>query len=303
MTSTSKAMTVPKIHWTEVLIIRSMQSFAWLSIAVTLSIVYILVAESSSFFQDVSFSSFFFGTNWNPLFEPKEFGVLPLVCGTLLISLGACAIAFPVGLLGAIYLSEYASVRQRMILKPAVELLAGIPSVVFGYFAVTTVTPLLQTYLPSTEVFNGASAAIVLSFMIIPTMTSLCDDALRAVPKSLREAGFALSATKSEVALQVLIPAALSGIIASAILSFSRAIGETMAVALAAGSTPNLTLNPLQSVQTMTGYIVQVSMGDTPHGTVEYQSIFAVAGLLFFMTFALNIVSQRILRSVKKSYD
>lgn len=299
-TQQSKSM-VPHIR--EWLIVRSMQSFALLSIGVTVAIAVILIVESSEFFHEVSLVDFLFGREWNPLFEPKRFGVLPIVSGTLLISVGACIIAFPIGLLSALFLAEYTTSQIRRYLKPAIELLAGIPSVVYGYFAVTTVTPWLQTWLPQTEVFNALSAAIVLSFMIIPTMTSLCDDAIRSVPKSLREAGFALAATKQEVSTQVLLPAALSGIIAAAILSFSRAIGETMAVALAAGSTPQLTLNPLVSAQTMTGYIVQVSLGDTPHGSIEYQSIFAVASVLFLMTLCLNMISQKILKSVQRSYD
>ncbi|MCX6118794.1 MAG: phosphate ABC transporter permease subunit PstC [Proteobacteria bacterium] len=292
-----------KVRWIEFTIVRSLMICALISVVTTLAIVVILAKESSGFFQEVSIYSFLAGLEWNPLIEPRQFGVIPLVLGTLLVSVGACIIAIPIGLGTAIYLSEYASQKTRQWLKPTIELLAGVPSVVFGYFAVTSITPLLQSVFPSTEIFNAASAAIVLSFMVLPTITSLSDDALSAVPRSLREGGYALAATKREVSLGILLPAATSGILAACILGFSRAIGETMAVALAAGSTPNLSLNPLQSAQTMTGYIVQVSMGDTPHGSVEYQSIFAVAALLFLMTFSLNVFSQSILKRLQKSYD
>lgn len=292
-----------RVRWREVTIVRLLFVCALISVATTLAIVGILAIESSSFFQEISFRDYAFGTEWSPLIEPRSFGVVPLLCGTLLVSLGACLIAVPLGLGSAIFLAEYASPRLRRIIKPVIELLAGVPSVVFGYFAVTSVTPFLQSWIPEVEVFNGASAAIVLAFMVLPTITSLCDDAIRAVPRSLREGGFALAATKYEVSTKILVPAALSGIMAACILGFSRAIGETMAVALAAGSTPNMTFNPLVSVQTMTGYIVQVSMGDTPHGTVEYQSIFAVAATLFLITLLLNIVSQMILARLNRQYD
>ena len=292
-----------RVRWLELTIVRLLFVCALISVATTIAIVAILAMESSTFFSVISFKEYFFGTEWSPLIEPRSFGVLPLLCGTLQVSLGACLIAVPLGLGSAIFLAEYASPRLRRIIKPVIELLAGVPSVVFGYFAVTSVTPLLQTWFPDTEVFNGASAAIVLAFMVLPTITSLCDDAIRAVPRSLREGGFALAATKYEVSTKILVPAALSGIMAACILGFARAIGETMAVALAAGSTPNMTLNPLVSVQTMTGYIVQVSMGDTPHGTVEYQSIFAVAATLFLITLLLNIVSQTILSRLNRQYD
>lgn len=292
-----------RVRWREWTIVRLLFVCALISVATTIAIVGILVMESSTFFREIPIKDYLFGTEWSPLIEPRSFGVIPLLCGTLLVSVGACIISVPLGLGSAIYLAEYASPGLRRIIKPVIELLAGVPSVVFGYFAVTSVTPVLQRWLPSTEVFNGASAAIVLAFMVLPTITSLCDDAIRAVPRSLREGGFALAATKYEVSTKILIPAALSGIMAACILGFSRAIGETMAVALAAGSTPNLTLNPLVSVQTMTGYIVQVSMGDTPYGTIEYQSIFAVAATLFLVTLLLNVVSQMILARLHRQYD
>ncbi len=292
-----------RVRWREIIVIRLLQLCAWISVITTIGIVSILILESSTFFQVIPFLTFITGYDWSPLIEPRSFGVLPLVSGTLVVSVGACLIAVPLGLSSAIFLAEYASLTTRRILKPTIELLAGIPSVVFGYFAVTTVTPWLQSILPSTEVFNAASAAIVLGFMVLPMVTSLCDDAIRSVPRSLREGGFALAATKAEVSMQILLPASMSAIMASFILGFSRAIGETMAVALAAGSTPTLSGNPLVSMQTMTGYIVQVAMGDVPHGSVEYQSIFAVAATLFMMTFSLNILSQFIVRRFAKQWE
>lgn len=292
-----------KINWRELLIIKFLQFCAWISVATTIAIVIILVVESSAFFITVPLWDYMSGTNWSPLIEPRSFGVVPLIFGTLVISLGACALAVPIGLASAIYLAEYASPLARKIIKPIIELLAGIPSVVYGYFAVTTVTPHLQSIFPTTEVFNAASAAIVLGIMVLPMITTLCDDAIRATPRSIQEGGFALAATKSEVTLGILIPSAFSAIMASFILGFSRAIGETMAVALAAGSTPNMTLNPLTSTQTMTGYIVQVAMGDVPHGTIEYQSIFAVAATLFVMTFLLNILSQYVVRRFARAWE
>jgi phosphate transport system permease protein len=222
--------------------------------------------------------------------------VLPLVVGTLMIVVTSAIVALPTGLATAIYLSEYASARVRDVVKPLLEILAGVPTVVYGYFALTTVTPLLQKVVPATQVFNAASAGIVVGIMILPMVASLCEDALSAVPVSLRGAGYALGATKREVAVQIVVPAAMSGVMASFVLALSRAIGETMAVTLAAGATPNLTGNPLESIQTMTAYIVQVSLGDTPAGTIEYKTLFAVGALLFVITLGLNLLAHRILR-------
>lgn len=294
---------VLKINWRELVIVKFLQFCAWISVATTVAIVLILALECSAFFVAVPIWDYLTGTHWSPLIEPRSFGVVPLIFGTLVISLGACAIAVPIGLASAIYLAEYASPLARKIIKPIIELLAGIPSVVYGYFAVTSVTPVLQTIFPATEVFNAASAALVLGIMVLPMITTLCDDAIRATPRAIQEGGFALAATKSEVTMGILIPSAISAIMASFILGFSRAIGETMAVALAAGSTPNMSLNPLASTQTMTGYIVQVAMGDVPHGTIEYQSIFAVAATLFVMTFLLNILSQYIVRRFARAWE
>lgn len=276
---------------------------ALLSIAVTAGIIVVLVKEAVVFFADVPLWDFLLGTEWWPLLEPRSFGVLPLVAGTFLIVVGAALIGIPVGVASAIYLSEYASPRARSAVKPALEILAGIPTVVYGYFALTFVTPLIQGIIPTTSIFNAASASIVVGIMILPMVASLCDDALRAVPDSLRQGAYALGATHFEVSTRVVVPGALSGIVASFVLALSRAIGETMAVTIAAGATPNLTLNPLESIQTMTAYIVQVSLGDTPAGTVEYQTIFAVGALLFAITLAANLLAIRILRRFREVYE
>ena len=246
---------------------------AYISIFTTLTIIAVLGKESYIFFQQVSIWEFLFGTHWEPLLEPKSFGVLPLLAGTLLIVVGSGLIAIPTGLMTAVYLSEYASERTRSIIKPIMEVLAGIPTVVYGYFALTFITPMIRLILPDTQIFNALSASIVVGIMILPMVASLCDDAIRSVPISLRQGGYALGATPFEVTKNVTVPAAFSGIIASFVLAVSRAFGETMAVTLAAGATPNLTLNPLESIQTMTAYIVQVSLGDTPAGGIEYQTI------------------------------
>ncbi len=276
---------------------------AFLSVVTTLGILFVLGKEAVTFFEDVSVSEFLFGTRWTPLLEPTSFGVLPLVGGTMLIVVGAGALAIPVGLASAIYLSEYASSRVRSTLKPILEILAGIPTVVYGYFALTFITPMLRIILPSTQVFNALSASLVVGIMVLPMIASLCDDALRAVPHSLRQGAFALGATRFEVSRRVVLPAALSGVIASFVLALSRAIGETMAVTLAAGATPRLTGNPLEPIQTMTAYIVQVSLGDTPAGGIEYKTIFAVASLLFLITLVSNIVANRILRRFREVYE
>ena len=273
------------------------------SIFTTIGIVLVLVTEAASFFREVSPIEFLFGTTWTPLFTPSNFGVLPLLAGSVLIAAGAAFVALPIGLASAIYLSEYAHGRVRAIVKPVLEILAGIPTVVYGYFALTFVTPLLRTVWPETNVFNGASAAIVMGIMIIPLVSSLSEDALTAVPRTLREGAYALGATRFEVATRTVVPAALSGIIASFLLAISRAIGETMIVTIAAGSTPNLTWNPLEGLQTMTAYIAQVSMGESAHGSIEYKTIFAVGLALFFVTLAMNIISILVLRRFREVYE
>ncbi len=274
-----------------------------LAVVTTFTIVGVLGSQSFSFFQKVSLVDFLFGTRWEPLLVPKSFGVLPLLAGTFLIVIGSGLIAIPIGLLTAIYLSEYASERIRGLVKPILEILAGIPTVVYGYFALTFVTPLLRHVLPSMQVFNALSAGLVVGIMILPMVVSLCDDALQAVPASLRQGGYALGATTFEVAHGVAVPAALSGIMASFVLALSRAFGETMAVTLAAGATPNLTGNPLESIQTMTAYIVQVSLGDTPAGGIEYQTIFAVGALLFVITLGMNILANKVMNRFREEYE
>lgn len=276
---------------------------AALTIVVTALIIGCLVYESRGFFQEVRLTDFLFGTTWTPLFEPREYGVLPILWGTMMIAIGSSIIAIPLGVGMALYFNEFASHKTRKVLKPIIEVLAGIPSVVFGFFALTTITPMLRAVIPQTEVFNAASAAIVLGIMVLPLITSISDDAIHSLPRSLKESAYACGATKMEVCLGVLLPAAASGITASIILGFSRAIGETMAVTLAAGSTPSLSLNPLQGIQTMTAYIVQVCMGDVAHGSAAFNSIFAVALLLFFITLVLNILSQKIIRRLAKEYS
>ena len=273
------------------------------SILTTAGIVIVLVYESVGFFQHVSPWEYLTGSQWTPLFKPQHFGVLPLVAGSALVAICSSLIAIPVGLASAIYLAEYAPDRARKILKPALEILAGIPTVVYGYFALTFITPIIRKIFPSAGVFNALSASIVVGVMIIPMVASLSEDAIRSVPRSLRAASLGLGATKFETVTRVVIPAALSGILASFILAVSRAIGETMAVTLAAGATPNLTLNPLESIQTMTAYIVQVSLGDTPVGSIEYQTIFAVGLLLFLITLSMNILSRFVIARFREVYE
>jgi phosphate transport system permease protein len=276
--------------------------FAMISIFTTAGIILSLVMDSSGFFKMVSLKDFLLGTQWTPLFNDPQFGVLPLLTGTFVITFFAAIISIPVGLLSAIYLSEYANPKVRKTLKPFIEILAGIPSIVYGYFALTWITPMLRNILPNTEVFNAASASIAIGIMTIPLVSSLSEDALRAVPDSLRQGAYALGSTKMETSLKVVVPAAISGIAASFVLAISRAIGETMIVTIAAGAKPNLTFNPLESVQTMTAFIVQASQGDNPHGTVGFYSLFAVGLLLFIMTLGLNILSHFIVEKFREEY-
>ncbi len=276
---------------------------AYLTVLTTILIVYILLTESFQFFKTVSIAEFMFGTRWEPLLDPKSFGVLPLLFGTLMIVVGSAFVCIPIGLTTAIFLSQYASKKVRRIIKPVLEVLAGIPTVVYGYFALTFITPILRIFIPDTEIFNALSGAIVVGIMILPMVASLCDDALQAVPKSLKQGGYALGTTSYEVTTGIMIPSAFSGIMASFVLAISRAFGETMAVTLAAGATPRFTLNPLESIQTMTAYIVQVSLGDTPAGGIEYQTIFAVAGLLFLVTLVMNLLSNFIMNKYREVYE
>ncbi|MCA8955972.1 MAG: phosphate ABC transporter permease subunit PstC [Planctomycetes bacterium] len=296
-------ITTQRSRFGERLILKGLLLCALLSIASTTAIVMVLGKESALFFQHVPLSDFLFGTEWHPVLNPPRFGVLPLVCGTFLIVAGAGLVALPIGLGTAIYLGEYASQRTRDIIKPVLEVLAGIPTVVYGYLALTLITPMIRAVFQNTGVFNAASAAIVVGIMILPMVASLCDDAIRAVPDGLRQGAHALGTTNFEVSTRVVVPAALSGIIASFVLAISRAIGETMAVTLAAGATPKLTLNPLESIQTMTAFIVQLSLGDTPNGTIEYQTIFAVGALLFVITLVMNVIAGRVLRRFREVYE
>jgi phosphate transport system permease protein len=275
---------------------------ALLSVITTFGIIYVLLREAVHFFREVGLIEFFTGTRWAPLYEPASFGVLPLIAGTLLITVGAALIAVPLGLLSAIYLSEYAKPRTRNILKPVLELLAGIPTVVYGFFGLFFVTPILQRLDPNVQVFNAAAGAIVVGIMILPLVSSLCEDALSAVPKSLREAAYGLGATKFEVSTRIVVPSALSGIMAAFILALSRAIGETMAVTLAAGMTPRLTIDPRESIQTMTAFIVQISKGDTPAGTTAYYTLFAVGLTLFAITMIMNIFAVRLVKRFRQVY-
>lgn len=286
----------------EFLIERLLFVCAAASVLITAGIIGVLLFETLGFFREVPITDFLFGTVWTPLFSDRQFGVLPLVAGTLLVSAIAMVVALPAGVLAAIYLSEYAPSSVRRVVKPVLEVLAGIPTVVYGYFALLYVTPLLQQVFPSMSAFNALSPGLVMGIMILPLVSSMSEDALHAVPNGLREGAYALGATRMQAALRVVVPAAFSGISASFILAASRAIGETMIVAIAAGQQPKMTLNPLESVETMTAYIVQVSLGDSPSGSLQFRTIFAVGMLLFVMTFALNLISNWLRRRYREVY-
>jgi phosphate transport system permease protein len=260
------------------------------AVFITLGIVYILVTEASGFFNEVSVYEFLTSRQWSPLFEDAHYGILPLVSGTLTTSFIALGIAVPIGTVAAIYLSEFASHKARETVKPVLELLVGVPTVVFGYFALLFVTPILQKMIPNLPTFNMLGAGIVMGIMIIPYIASVAEDAMRAVPMQMREGSYAMGATKFQTAIRVVTPAATSGIIAAYILGISRAVGETMVVAIAAGQQPTFTFNPLEGAATITAYIVQVAMGDLPHGSIGYQSIFAAGMVLFVLTFLFNIL-------------
>ncbi|MDA0352967.1 MAG: phosphate ABC transporter permease subunit PstC [Chloroflexi bacterium] len=289
----------------ESLIIASLWASAMVSIVTTVLIIVVLSRETITFFQDVSFAEFFLSTEWQPLLKPVSFGVWELVAGTLNVVLWSLLIALPIGLMSAIFLSEYAHPRTRQVLKPLLEALAGVPTVVYAYFALTFITqdvlqPLLGTNI---QFFNSLGASIVMAVMILPTIASISEDAMSSVPRELREAAYGLGATRFEVATRVVFPAALSGIIASILLAISRVVGETMIVAVAAGSTPNLTLSPLESIQTMTGYMLQVGIGDAARGTVEYKSLFAVGAMLAMMTLTFNVFGQVLVRRFREVYS
>lgn len=276
---------------------------AVVSILTTLGIIASLLFETIDFFQGVTLDRFFLDTVWTPLFADQHFGIWALVSATLLTSLIALLIAVPLGLVAAIYLSEFASKRAREILKPMLEVLAGVPTVVYGFFALTVVTPALKGVIPELGTFNSLSAGMVMGIMILPLVASLSEDAMAAVPQALREGAYGLGGTRFEVATRVVFPAALSGIVAACILALSRAVGETMIVAIAAGQMPIFGFNPFVAVETMTTYIVQVSLGDTPAGSLAYKTIFAVGTTLFVMTFIMNMFSQWFVRRFREVYD
>lgn len=279
----------------------------WLSavitVLITAGIIWVLLSESIAFFREVSIVEFLTATQWTPLFAQKQFGIMPLLAGTLLTTAIAIAVALPIGLTIAVYLNEYAPARLKQTVKPMLEVLATIPTVVYGFFALTVVTPFLQTIIPGLAGFNALSAGMVMGIMIIPMISSLSEDAISAVPRSLREAAYGMGSTRLQTAFKVMVPAASSGIIVSVILAISRAVGETMIVAIAAGQQPRLTLDPTVPIETLTTYIVQVSLGDVPHGSLEYRTIFAAGIVLFIFTFALNNVSFWIKKKYQEKYD
>jgi len=289
--------------WTERGIKTLFALFALISVATTVGIVSTLIFETIEFFQEVSLWNFLTDTQWTPLFTNPQFGIFVLISATFITSVIALAVALPIGLLAAVCLSEYASRRFRRWLKPALEILAGVPTVVYGYFALLFVTPLLQALIPGLQGFNGLSAGLVMGIAIIPTVASLSEDAIYAVPSSLREGAYAVGATKREAIIGVVLPAALSGIVASFILAVSRAVGETMIVTIAAGQNPRMTLNPLVPIETMTAFIVQVSLGDTPTTSLAFKTIFAVGMTLFLITLVLNIISFWFVRRFREQYE
>ena len=288
---------------TERLIVPVLALCAAITVLTTVGILYVLVSEAFLFFREVSIFDFLTDTQWTPLFAEKHFGILPLLSGTLLTSFIAIAVALPIGLSIAIYLNEYAHPNFKLTLKPMLEILAAVPTVVYGFFALTVVTPVLQTFIPNMAGFNALSAGFVMGIMIIPYVSSLSDDAISAVPKTLREGSLALGATRLQTSFQVMLPAASSGIVVAVLLAISRAVGETMIVAIAAGQQPRLTANPLVPIETITTYIVQVSMGDVAHGSLEYRTIFAAGITLFVFTFLLNNISHWFIRKYHRRYE
>ncbi|QHY96862.1 Phosphate transport system permease protein PstC [Streptomyces sp. S4.7] len=276
------------------------------SVLTTVGIVIALIPPAGEFFGKVDFGEFITGTNWSPLFKPPHFGVLPLVGGTLMVTLIALLVAVPLGLGAAVYLSEYADRRVRTVFKPLLEVLAGIPTVVYGFFALKAITPMLQDIWPAgdgPQIFNALAAGFVMGIMIIPTIASLAEDSMSAVPRALRDGAFALGSSRMQVSTRVVFPAALSGIVAAVVLGISRALGETMIVAIAAGGQPNLSFNPLEGMQTMTAFIAAAGIGDLPTGSTGYQTIFAVGSLLFVMTLVMNLLSIRLVRKYREVYE
>jgi phosphate transport system permease protein len=290
-------------RWSEAVVKTVLALCALVSVATTVGIILALLEPSIEFFQEVSIVDFFSGDRWAPLFEPASFGVQPLLVGTLVVTFWACLVALPLGLCVAIYLSEYARPRVRRILKPALEVLAGIPTVVFGFFALTFFTPLLQDIGADVGTFNVLSAGLVMGVMLIPTVASISEDAMSAVPQELRDGAYGLGASRLQVSTRIVVPAAVSGIIASYVLAFSRAVGETMIVLIACAGIAQITLDPRDSVQTMTVFIGATGLGDVPTGSIEYKTIFAVGLTLFVITFAMNMVSIRLVRKFREIYE
>lgn len=284
----------------EAIIENIIRVFTIATILITAMIIYTLVSEAATFFSHVSLNQFLLDNTWLPLFSPGRFGIWPLVVGTFSVAFYSMLVAIPLGLGSAVFLSEYAHPNVRAVIKPILEVLAGIPSIVYGFFALNYITPLLQTLVPSTEIFNIMSAAIAVGMMILPLVASLSEDAMNAVPNAMRNGAYALGATKLEVAMKIVIPAARSGIISSFILAVSRAVGETMIVAIAAGSKPMMTFNPFKSIQTMTGYMVATSTGELGVGTIQYQSIYAVGIVLFLMTLLLNLIARQFVSNKRR---
>jgi phosphate transport system permease protein len=293
----------PRKRWGEAVIKGILALCALVSVATTVGIVVALFLPAIEFFQEVNFIDFVTGTEWSPLFLDGKFGVIPLIAGTLSVTFWACLVAIPFGLGAAIFLSEYARPRTRKVLKPVLELLAGIPTVVFGYFALTFVTPLLRDIGIDVGVFNALSAGLVMGVMIIPTVASLSEDAMSAVPRDLRDGAYALGSNKLQVSTRIVVPAAVSGIVAAFVLGISRAIGETMIALLAAGQQPNLTFDPREAVETIAAFIAATGAGDVPTGSVEYKTIFAVGATLFVMTFIVNAISIRLVRRFREVYE
>ncbi len=303
-TSRPISLTRRSAHHGERLIRWTLLGCAVVSVATTFGIIASLVFETVEFFRAVPLSEFLTGTSWGPTFEPPTYGVLPLIAATVQIALYGTLIAVPLGLGSAIFLSEYATTRTRNAIKPVLEVLAGIPTVVFGYFGLTFLTPtILQPLVPGTGIFNALGASIIIGIAITPLVASLSEDAMRAVPIGLREAAYGMGAMRRTVSLRIVVPAALSGIMAGTILALSRAIGETMIVAIMAGLNPNLSLDPRQGMETMTAYIVQISLGDSPYGSIEYRTIFAIGTTLFLMTLLLNVASFRFVKRFRERYE
>jgi phosphate transport system permease protein len=296
-------LTGKRVRWGELAIKALLGLAALISVATTIGIVVALLVPSIEFFRDVNILDYLTGKEWAPLFEPAKFGVLPLIVGTLSVTLWACVVALPCGLGAGIFVSEYAGRRTRKTLKPLLEALAGVPTIVYGFFGLFFVTPLLQDMGSGVEFFNALAAGLVIGVMVIPTVASLSEDAMSAVPRDLREGAYALGSSKLHVSTRVVVPAAVSGIIASFVLGISRAVGETMIALIVAGTLPKLTFDPRQAVETMAAFIAATGQGDVPQGTIEYKTIFAVGLTLFVMTFVLNIISIRLVRRFREVYE